>query len=183
MKAIIAGSRHIEDYDALKAAVQDAGWDITEVVSGGCRGVDCLGEQWAAENNIPVKPFVADWATYGRTAGELRNREMANYADGLIILWDGKSPGASCMMREATKAGIQIHNQIYGIDMHDLETTEQAILDYYRSGRGRLVYLHGHWGWEEAHADAPEVNPHAIAELLQRGVMEEATFTVLKIAD
>ena len=179
MKTIIAGSRHIDDYQALKETMSKVGWEITEVVSGGCRGVDQMGEEWAEENGIPVKTFVADWATYGRIAGELRNRRMAEYADALVILWDGKSPGASCMMREASKAGIRIHNTIYGVDMHDMEAAEQAILEYYWAGRGRLVYLNGHWGWEEADAEAPKVVPSAIDSLIARGMMEEREIKVL----
>jgi hypothetical protein len=47
MKTIIAGSRQIEDFDALSKTIEDAGWDIDEVVSGTCRGVDVMGEEWA----------------------------------------------------------------------------------------------------------------------------------------
>ena len=55
MKVIIAGSRTINDYDALKNFVESVNWSIEEVVSGGCRGVDILGEQWAENNNVPKK--------------------------------------------------------------------------------------------------------------------------------
>lgn len=179
MKVIIAGSRQIEDYDALKALIEKSGWDIEEVVSGGCRGVDSLGEQWAKERGIPVRPFVADWAKYGREAGELRNREMAEYADGLILLWDAKSPGASCMLRESAKADIPIQHAVYGLDIADIGALEQAILDYYWSGKGRLVFQHTHWEWETADADAPTVSQEAIASLIARGLLEQTTLTVL----
>lgn len=179
MKTIIAGSRHINDYEALKKAIDLAEWDITEVVSGNCRGVDCMGEQWAEENGVPVKVFPADWITYGRTAGELRNRQMAEYADGLILLWDGRSPGASCMLRESTKAGIEIHSNIYGMDMKALDDHEQDILKYYWEGRGRLIYVDGHWSWEEADAEAPEADPFAIMSLVRKGLMQQKEVTLL----
>ncbi len=180
MKVIIAGSREIEDYDALLKTIQDADLDITEVVSGGCRGVDFMGEQWAQENAIPVRQFVADWAMYGRMAGELRNREMAQYADALILLWDGKSPGASCMLRESIQAGIHVHTQIHGENMKNLKATEQAILDHYWKNGGRLVYENDHWQWEKASEDAPEVNPHAVNALIRRGLMEAVEVILLK---
>lgn len=179
MKVIIAGSRHIDDYDALTALVDSTGWTIEEVVSGGCRGVDMLGERWAAEHGVPVRQFAADWAEYGRVAGELRNREMAAYADGLILLWDGKSPGASCMFRESAKAGIVIRHQIYGENTADMDAAEQAILDYSRRGKGRLVYSHGHWEWETADAAAPVVSQGAVEGLIKRGLMAPVTLTVL----
>lgn len=180
MKVIIAGSRHIIDDEALKALIESTGWDIEEVVSGGCRGVDVMGEQWAQEQGIPVRTFNADWARFGREAGELRNREMAEYADGLILLWDAKSPGASCMMREAAKAGIPIRHHVYGLDIADVSAVEQAILDYYWSGKGRLVFQHSHWEWETADVDAPTVSQEAVNALINQGLLEEATLTVLR---
>lgn len=44
MKVIIAGSRTLHSYDLVVRAVKDSGLQITEVVSGGARGVDRLGE-------------------------------------------------------------------------------------------------------------------------------------------
>ncbi|NVK17481.1 MAG: DUF2493 domain-containing protein [Methylocystaceae bacterium] len=181
MKTIIAGSRTIEDKEALEKTIQQAGWDITEVVSGTCRGVDVMGEEWGRENGVPVKPFPADWLTHGRTAGELRNRDMANYADGLILLWDGKSPGASCMLREANKAGIKVYNQIYGLDMTSLESTEQEIMAYYHAGKGRLINDHGHWRWEVADENAPHISQEAVAELIRREMMQPTTIEVLTV--
>jgi len=180
MKVIIAGSRQIEDYDALKTLIEKTGWDITEVVSGGCRGVDSMGEQWAEEHAIPVRTFVADWARFGREAGELRNRDMAAYADGLILLWDAKSPGASCMMRESAKADTPIQHAVYGLDNADIGSVEKAILEYYWAGKGRLVFQHSHWEWETADADAPNVSQEAITSLIEQGLLEEATLTVLR---
>lgn len=45
---------------------------ITTVISGKARGVDTLGERWAAANKISVERFPADWSL-GRGAGFRRN--------------------------------------------------------------------------------------------------------------
>jgi len=181
MKAIIAGSRQIEDVEALEKTIADAGWDIEEVVSGTCRGVDVMGENWGKANGVSVRQFPADWLTHGRVAGELRNRDMAHYADGLILLWDGKSPGASCMLREANKAGIKVHSQIYGVNMDDLEALEKSIIDYYHQGKGRIIHRDGHWSWEIADENAPNLTDAAISELIRQGMMEPEEITVLKV--
>jgi len=182
MKVIIAGSRHLEDYDALRHLIEEVDWPVSEVVSGGCRGVDRLGERWAEEQGLPAKVMHADWVSYGREAGELRNRDMANYADGLILRWDGKSPGASCMLRESARAGIQIRHQIYGFNWQEMAEAERAILTHYWEGRGRLVYRHSHWEWEEASREAPPVPQEAIHGLIERGFLEEDTLTVRRPA-
>lgn len=108
MKTIIAGSRSITDYDALLRAIGQAGWKITEVLSGGTTGVDRMGERWAKENGVPVRMFPADWIKYGKSAGPIRNMQMAEQADALIVLWDGKSKGAKSMIRIAREVGLPI---------------------------------------------------------------------------
>jgi hypothetical protein len=89
VKTIIAGSRNIVEYQALLDAIEASGFEITEVVSGGARGVDSLGERYAKEKGISLKIFPADWESHGRKAGIMRNTEMAHYADALIAVWDG----------------------------------------------------------------------------------------------
>ncbi len=109
MKVIIAGSRSINDYNVLTRAIIDADFRITEIVSGGARGVDKLGEQFADRWNIPLKIFPANWELHGKSAGYKRNAEMAAYADGLIALWDGESKGTKHMIDLARKAGLQVY--------------------------------------------------------------------------
>jgi YspA, cpYpsA-related SLOG family len=98
MKTIIAGSRSIQNPIVLRRAVKQSGFSITEVVSGGAKGVDQLGEAWAKANFIALQRFPANWDAYGKGAGMIRNEQMANYADQLIAIWDGKSPGTGHMI-------------------------------------------------------------------------------------
>ena len=113
MKTIIAGSRDIEDFQLVLAAVKASKFEITEVVSGRARGVDNLGEGWASLNKIPIKPFPAKWTTdegqFDRGAGHKRNAQMAEYADALIAIWDGSSPGTRNMINEAAKRGLKLY--------------------------------------------------------------------------
>jgi len=96
-KLIIAGSRTFNDYDLLKTNLSNLN-SITEIVSGTAKGADLLGERFAVENNIPIKKFPANWSKFGKSAGFLRNKEMAEYADTLIVFWDGKSKGTKHMI-------------------------------------------------------------------------------------
>mgnify|MGYP000025132384 CR=1 FL=1 len=97
MKVIIAGSRDGFVARNVFEAIEESKFIITEVVSGGARGVDRDGEYWAKLNNIPIKLFPADWDKYKKAAGVIRNIEMAMYADALIAVWDGKSKGTKHM--------------------------------------------------------------------------------------
>jgi hypothetical protein len=91
MRTIIAGSRTITDYDTVKSAIENSGFNISTVISGTASGVDFLGEKWAKENNIPIEKHPADWEKWGRSAGPIRNREMAECAEACIIVWDKRS--------------------------------------------------------------------------------------------
>ena len=109
MKTIVAGSRGITDYEIVHKAVYESPWVITEIVSGGARGVDTLGEQVGAAFNIPVKVFPAAWDTHGRAAGPIRNQQMAEYSEALIAIWDGVSTGTWDMIKRAERMKLCVH--------------------------------------------------------------------------
>lgn len=109
MKVIIAGTRTITNANLIEKAISESGFVITEIVSGGAAGVDRLGEMYADYHNIPIKAFRADWKKFGRTAEPRRNKQMAEYADALIAIWDGESRGTRNMIGEATFLGIKIY--------------------------------------------------------------------------
>lgn len=111
MNVIIAGSRTVTNYDIAKA-VKNSHFTVTAVICGDAKGVDTLGNKWAEENNIPVVHFPADWKTYGKVAGHVRNREMAVYSQALILIWDGISSGSKNMLKLANEYGLQIHIEI-----------------------------------------------------------------------
>ena len=103
MKVVIAGSRNITTFSVVELAINASGFreEITEVVHGGARGVDTTAEKWARLRKLPTKKFPADWDTHGLAAGAIRNRQMAEYADALIAVWDGRSRGTLMMINFA----------------------------------------------------------------------------------
>lgn len=109
MKTIIAGSRGITNYRTVVEAVEASGFVITEVVSGGARGVDQLGERYAILNHVELTTMPAEWNTYGRSAGQRRNIQMADYAEALIAVWDGESRGTKHMIDAAGARGLKVY--------------------------------------------------------------------------
>jgi hypothetical protein len=110
MRVIIAGGREFRDYDLLK---QKCGKYLCEyaevtVVSGGAKGADELGQRFAEETGCELKVYPADWDTYGKAAGFIRNKVMAENAEALIAFWDGRSPGTKHMIEEAEKKGLLV---------------------------------------------------------------------------
>ena len=110
MKVIIAGSRGFSDFSLLFSKCEEIlenQIDI-EIVSGTAKGADKLGEHYASLKGYSVARFPADWSK-GRSAGFIRNAEMANYSDCLIAFWDGESKGTKHMIDLAQTKGLKIH--------------------------------------------------------------------------
>lgn len=118
MKLIIAGGRDIDEEIAYGEIVSLRAQNhvichADEIVSGKCpTGADLAGEEYAEFYDIPVKAFPADWKKHGRAAGPIRNREMAEYADALLLLWDGKSRGSASMKKEMQRLGKPVFEVI-----------------------------------------------------------------------
>ena len=122
MKLIIAGSRKISPSTELINALLNQYGIIEEVdiyVSGGAKGVDTACEDFAEEmkelcgpDNIHLKVFEANWTLHGKKAGPIRNRQMAEYADALLLIWDGESKGSANMKSEMLKLEKPVYEVI-----------------------------------------------------------------------
>ena len=58
--------------------------NVSEIVSGGAKGVDSCAREYAEKNKIPLKEFLPDYRKYGRGAPLKRNIEIIEYADGVL---------------------------------------------------------------------------------------------------
>lgn len=130
MKLIIAGSRHLKPtIEELSYIIKHYKLEPKIVVSGEASGVDTQGKKWAKKNKIPVKKFPAKWIEtlkhpeavikirrdgkkYNALAGHWRNQDMAEYADALLLIWDGKSHGSRDMKNRAKKLKLKIYECI-----------------------------------------------------------------------
>jgi hypothetical protein len=106
MKVIIAGGRTFNDYNLLYQKCDKA---LTmqkevEIVSGTANGTDKLGEKYANEKGFTIKQFPANWDSHGKSAGYIRNEEMAKYADAVYRV-EPKHGGA-----KGTTYRAKIHN-------------------------------------------------------------------------
>lgn len=112
MKVIVAGGRYFSNYILLKAKLlyylRNYPLDQIEIVSGAAPGADTLGERFAKEMGCKIKRFPADWDRYKKSAGYIRNKQMAEYADLCVVFWDGKSKGTKLMIDLAREYGLPL---------------------------------------------------------------------------
>ena len=128
IKVIIAGSRNFYDYDIVEDTVVSYFMsrgilkENVEIISGGARGADSLGKQLANSYGLKLTVFPAQWDTYGKAAGMIRNKEMADYAikdsDKAILFafWNGQSRGTKGMIDIAKRCGMEVIVNEFNID-------------------------------------------------------------------
>ena len=100
----IVGSRGFANEDQVRAFVRTLPGDAT-VVSGGAQGVDSWAEDEAKRRGLSVVVYLADWKTYGKRAGMIRNVLIVNDADEVHAFWDGESRGTKHSITLAKKSG------------------------------------------------------------------------------
>ncbi len=112
MKIVVSGSRDYDNYDEAKSyiekCIQKTDVDKVVILSGGCRGADMLGERYAKEKGYTVERVIPEWSKYGKAAGIVRNRKMAEAADLAICFWNGKSKGTKMMIEYTKKLNKKI---------------------------------------------------------------------------
>ena len=112
-RIIVAGGRDFNNYalveEKLDHYLKFLNPHKVIIVSGGARGADSLGERYAKENGYKLERYPADWnGPHGKSAGFVRNRQMAEVSNALIAFWDRKSNGTRHMVTTATKLGLKV---------------------------------------------------------------------------
>lgn len=111
LKVIIAGSRSFADREYLYSTCDGILAPYNRsiiIISGGARGADSLGEDYAIDRRHSLIRMPARWKEHGRSAGHIRNEKMARAADMLIAFWDGESKGTQDMIRRASVHGLDV---------------------------------------------------------------------------
>ena len=108
-KVIIAGGRDFVDYQLLSTTCIQLfkNGDDIEIVSGCAKGADKLGERFAETMGYPLTKFPADFSA-GKSGGPIRNSQMADFANALILFWDGVSRGSADMLSKARLKGLSV---------------------------------------------------------------------------
>lgn len=107
MKIAIIGSRNLKVLDLRKYLPEN----ISEIVSGGAKGIDTCTKEYALKNGIKITEFLPKYEKYGRVAPLKRNDLIINYSDMVLAFWDGESRGTKYVIDKCK--GKQKNIKIY----------------------------------------------------------------------
>lgn len=104
MRLAIIGSRNLQ-IDNLSDYIPE---NVTEIVSGGARGVDTCARAYAKKNNLLLREFYPDYDRYGHGAPLRRNLQIIEYADEVLAFWDGTSHGTLFVINHCKKMNTPV---------------------------------------------------------------------------
>ena len=104
MKIAVIGSRELQ-VDHLEDYLPEG---VTEIVSGGARGVDSCARDYALQHGLKLTELLPDYEKYGRGAPLRRNITIIEYADHVLAFWDGKSRGTKYVIDNCKKRNISV---------------------------------------------------------------------------
>lgn len=80
--------------------------DVSEIVSGGARGVDQCARAYALSHGIKLTEYLPDYARHGRRAPLMRNDQIVARAELVLAFWDGRSRGTVYTIRRCRAMGV-----------------------------------------------------------------------------
>lgn len=110
-RVLVTGSRTWTSYpviDSALGALHAQHGNQLVVVHGACpNGADAIAAAWCLRYHVQQEPHPANWRTYGRSAGPIRNAAMVATKPALCLAFiHGGSRGASHCAALAEQAGI-----------------------------------------------------------------------------
>ncbi len=110
MRLLICGGREFTDveYAVPRFMRVHLATPVTTLICGMAAGGDSIGYAWAKELNIPIEEYHADWKTYGRPAGPIRNQRMADEGKPDLVFGLPGHKGTASMLSIARKTGIPV---------------------------------------------------------------------------
>ena len=112
MRVAVIGSRGLRVDDLEKYLPEN----VTEIVSGGARGVDRSAREYALKNGLRLVELLPEYEKYGRGAPLKRNLAISGMADLVIAFWDGKSRGTRFVLENCARLGVPVRLLIHSRD-------------------------------------------------------------------
>lgn len=122
---LVCGGRDFTDKEYLFLKLDEfvktlKGKDVI-VIHGNAKGADSLAAEWALERMQAIVSYPADWDSYGKAAGAIRNQKMLDEGQPDVVIAFAGGKGTADMIERTKKAKIPyITFDQRGFDFDDL---------------------------------------------------------------
>lgn len=116
MKLCILGSRSIDKaefvFPVIEKFIKDHTTGKITIISGGAKGVDQLSKKYAETHGLDFVEFLPyhllDKVPFSSKYFFIRNKQMIDNADKVLVFWDGKSKGTEYGIKYSQKIAIPV---------------------------------------------------------------------------
>lgn len=143
MKLGIIGSRNLT-VDNLEDYIPE---DVTEIISGGAKGIDTCAQKYAEEHGIKTTVFKPNYERFGRAAPIFRNTDIVVNSDKVIAFWDGESRGTHNALQVCRKKKKPFELYIYTGDFEDIVGSQWLFMN---SKAAERLFLQGESIFDDA---------------------------------
>ena len=105
MRVAVIGSRGLQ----IKNLEEYLPENVTEIVSGGAKGVDSSAKEYALAHGLKLTEFLPEYEKYGRAAPLKRNITIIENADIVLAFWDGESRGTKFVIDACKKYHVPVN--------------------------------------------------------------------------
>ena len=114
-KILVCGGRDYDDWRKISSALEHYFGvyrgippEGQTVITGDACGADWLARAWAKYTGRDYEGYPADWKTYGKSAGPIRNQQMLDEGKPDLVLVFPGDTGTGDMAAKAKKAGVEV---------------------------------------------------------------------------
>ncbi len=116
-RILITGDRDWSDRDKISQVLKRHLNPVVDyIIHGDARGADRMGAEIARKLGVPkdrIHAYPADWNTYHKAAGPIRNQQMLTEGKPTLVLAFHnnitESKGTKDMVKISLKAGLPVH--------------------------------------------------------------------------
>lgn len=86
----------------------DHEYRFVRLIHGDAHGADRMAAKWADLRGIETNDYPADWQSYGKRAGYMRNQKMLDRGKPDLVIAFRGGKGTAMMIDLARKAGVKV---------------------------------------------------------------------------
>lgn len=108
---LVCGGRDFNDKEMFESAMHDlvtARGCPNRIVHGAARGADLMADEWAKKLALDIIAVPADWETYGKAAGLIRNEQMLERCRPQLVVAFPGGKGTANMIERARRRLIDV---------------------------------------------------------------------------